>query len=632
MPGSFPLRAGPHPADHVRGRRRFARVPEIVAGARVARPARDRRPVAGGVGAARPRCSAGLAAAGVTVAGEVAVTDEPSPAVVDGGRGRAPRRGGRRRPGRRRRERPRRREGDRRAAAHRHERRRPPRGPAGPQLPYPGPSVPLVAVPDDGRHRQRGDAQRRRSASAARTATSARSATSASSPPTRSSTRTCSPAPTRSGSRRTAWTRTTQLLEAYVSTRAGPRDRRAGALPASRRPATGCSPGTRNRTDRGARRLVRGWRTPRCCPGSASRTPGLGRRPRPRLAARRPAARSPTAIACGTTLAAVTAANVAALEARAPGSPALERYATLGRLLARLPEATPAADARAAPRRELGALDRGSSRSPACGPTALDEARIPAIVADARGQLDAHQPRSCSRTRSSPGSSWPRSERDPVRARDAGPRPRSVRDRARRVRGRRRRVRPVDVAGRGRPGWRAPTRRRVRTPPPHAVRRPRAIAIPPISAMVTTRPRRSRSRSPGPSRSGPIDLRVAPRDGDEAARDRPTARCRAGTPRRCGPGRRRARGTTSRPGSRRRSRSPRTPATGARAAAARASPRARGRRRRSPTDVRELALAAAAEDHRRLAAGQRPAARGRTRACSQRPSGAPSMRARRSTP
>jgi alcohol dehydrogenase len=89
-------------------------------------------------------------------------------------------------------------------------------------------------------------------------------------------------------------------------------------------------------------------------------------------------------VACGATLAGITAANVAALEAREPGSPALARYAILGRLLGRLPAGAPGADARAA----LVAVLRGWSAAlgiPGLRAFGLDEAGITAIVADARG-------------------------------------------------------------------------------------------------------------------------------------------------------------------------------------------------------------------------------------------------------
>ncbi len=92
----------------------------------------------------------------------------------------------------------------------------------------------------------------------------------------------------------------------------------------------------------------------------------------------------PHGIACGATLAELTATNVAALEARDPGSPALARYAVLGRLLARLPDAVPDAEARAA---LVAELRRWSRRLdiPGLRQHGLEESGIPGIVADARG-------------------------------------------------------------------------------------------------------------------------------------------------------------------------------------------------------------------------------------------------------
>ena len=92
----------------------------------------------------------------------------------------------------------------------------------------------------------------------------------------------------------------------------------------------------------------------------------------------------PHGIACGTTLSGITTANVAALEARDPGSPALGKYAVLGRLLARLPEAAPDDEARAA---LVGVLATWTTTLaiPGLGSYGLDATGIPAIVADARG-------------------------------------------------------------------------------------------------------------------------------------------------------------------------------------------------------------------------------------------------------
>jgi alcohol dehydrogenase len=88
--------------------------------------------------------------------------------------------------------------------------------------------------------------------------------------------------------------------------------------------------------------------------------------------------------ACGATLAAVTAANLRALAERDPASRALPRYAGLGRLLARLPETTPDATARAALVETLGAWT-ATLGVPGLGAYGIGEAELPAVVADARG-------------------------------------------------------------------------------------------------------------------------------------------------------------------------------------------------------------------------------------------------------
>ena len=92
----------------------------------------------------------------------------------------------------------------------------------------------------------------------------------------------------------------------------------------------------------------------------------------------------PHGAACGATLVPVTAANVAALEAREPASPALGRYAVLGRLLARLPESAPGAAARAA---LVGTLQAWSTALgvPGLRSWGVTQAALPALVADARG-------------------------------------------------------------------------------------------------------------------------------------------------------------------------------------------------------------------------------------------------------
>lgn len=92
----------------------------------------------------------------------------------------------------------------------------------------------------------------------------------------------------------------------------------------------------------------------------------------------------PHGAACGATLAAVTAANVAALEAREPSSPALERYATLGRLVAGLAGGVAAVDARGALVAALAGWTQ-SLEMPGLGAWGVDEAALQALVADARG-------------------------------------------------------------------------------------------------------------------------------------------------------------------------------------------------------------------------------------------------------
>ncbi len=91
----------------------------------------------------------------------------------------------------------------------------------------------------------------------------------------------------------------------------------------------------------------------------------------------------PHGAACGATLAATTAANIAALERQDPAADALGRYAAAGRILSRLPETTPDEAAR----RMLLVTLRDWTRTLAIsglGAFGLDAAGIPAIVADAR--------------------------------------------------------------------------------------------------------------------------------------------------------------------------------------------------------------------------------------------------------
>ncbi|MFN8620444.1 MAG: iron-containing alcohol dehydrogenase [Chloroflexota bacterium] len=92
----------------------------------------------------------------------------------------------------------------------------------------------------------------------------------------------------------------------------------------------------------------------------------------------------PHGAACGAVLWQVTDATITALAEREPGSPALGRYATLGRVLADLPATASDADARAA---LVAALRHAVAvlGTPGLGAFGLDEAGIPAVVAGARG-------------------------------------------------------------------------------------------------------------------------------------------------------------------------------------------------------------------------------------------------------
>ena len=92
----------------------------------------------------------------------------------------------------------------------------------------------------------------------------------------------------------------------------------------------------------------------------------------------------PHGAACGATLAAVTAANIGALAERAPDSISLERYARLGRLVARLPESASKAEARGA---LVVTLSEWTAllEIPRLRAFGITEADIPAVVADSRG-------------------------------------------------------------------------------------------------------------------------------------------------------------------------------------------------------------------------------------------------------
>jgi alcohol dehydrogenase len=92
----------------------------------------------------------------------------------------------------------------------------------------------------------------------------------------------------------------------------------------------------------------------------------------------------PHGVACGATLAPATAANIAALEARDAASPALPRYAVLGRLVARMPASTPDAEARSA---LVATLRAWSTRLelPRLRDWGVTVDAVPALVGDARG-------------------------------------------------------------------------------------------------------------------------------------------------------------------------------------------------------------------------------------------------------
>ena len=91
----------------------------------------------------------------------------------------------------------------------------------------------------------------------------------------------------------------------------------------------------------------------------------------------------PHGAACGATLAAVTEANVFALRFRDPGAPALARFAVLGRLLAGRPGAEDAAATDALVDTLRDWTERLGVPGLACW--GVGAADIPALVADARG-------------------------------------------------------------------------------------------------------------------------------------------------------------------------------------------------------------------------------------------------------
>ena len=92
----------------------------------------------------------------------------------------------------------------------------------------------------------------------------------------------------------------------------------------------------------------------------------------------------PHGAACGATLAAVTAVNISALSERDPGSAALPRYAALGRLVSDIPDRASEQEARGA---LVAMLTTWTAQLeiPRLRTFGMTEADIPSVVADARG-------------------------------------------------------------------------------------------------------------------------------------------------------------------------------------------------------------------------------------------------------
>ncbi len=174
----------------------------------------------------------------------------------------------------------------------------------------------------------------------------------------------------------------TQLLESYVSLRAGPltdalavsglEAARDGLLAWHADPSGPDAPAARSRMAYAA--LLSGVCLAHAGLGAVH---GLASP----LGARSPV---PHGAACGSTLAAVTASNISALANREPDSPALGRYARLGRLLADPPATTTDQEARSA---LVSTLTDWTARLrvPRLRTFGLSADDVPAIVADARG-------------------------------------------------------------------------------------------------------------------------------------------------------------------------------------------------------------------------------------------------------
>ncbi len=251
----------------------------------------------------------------------------------------------------------------------------------GPQLPYPGPSVPLVAVPTTAGTgseatrnaviSERGPGGFKRSFRDERLV----AADAVVDPDLLAGLRPVAIATN-------GLDALTQLLESYVSLRAGPvtdalaldglAAAREGLLAWHADPDGGGAPAARARMAYAA--LLSGICLAHAGLGAVH---GLASP----LGALFPV---PHGAACGATLAAVTAASIGALAEREPASPALGRYAVLGRLLADLPAGTPDADARRALVLTLTAWT-AALEVPRLRAFGVAERDVPAIVAGARG-------------------------------------------------------------------------------------------------------------------------------------------------------------------------------------------------------------------------------------------------------
>ncbi len=177
----------------------------------------------------------------------------------------------------------------------------------------------------------------------------------------------------------------TQLVEALTSTGASPFTdaiakaglaAAAGALPSWHAAALAGASADATAADRAAM----SWAA--CCSGVALANAGLGAVHGivAALGARFPV---PHGTGCGILLAATTRTNLAALAARAPGAPALARYADAGRILAGRPDLADDA-ARATLLAELDAWT-GSLGLPRLADYGVGPADLPPLVAESRG-------------------------------------------------------------------------------------------------------------------------------------------------------------------------------------------------------------------------------------------------------